>query len=81
VFVTVRWAQEKLDARRILENGDVPSCPVPRGMMTGDPFMRENQGCDCAKYTPNWQAYKPYKAMESIMNDSHGAPWFSVKLI
>jgi hypothetical protein len=45
-----------------------------------DHFIREKRGRK-QKYTPKRQARKPYKAMESIVYDSRGAPWFSVKLI
>ncbi|MDQ3007885.1 MAG: hypothetical protein M3R47_21205 [Chloroflexota bacterium] len=58
------WEQEKPEARKMLENAAESHTSGAPMKMASDHFRREKQGC-WQKYTPNWQAIKPYKAMES----------------
>jgi hypothetical protein len=90
------WEQEKPEARKMLVNrADSHTSGAPE-KMGGPSFYTRETGCVVSrqgfdrlnhqldnqrKYTPKRQARKPKKAMESILYDFRGAPWFPVKLI
>ena len=66
--------------RKLLEIcAESPASGAPK-KIARDHFIREKRDRK-QKYTLKWQARKPYKAMESALCDSRGAPWFPDKLI
>jgi hypothetical protein len=60
------WEQEKLEARKMLENAaDSHTSGAPKKMASHH-FIREKPPrLSCYQYTRNWQARKPYKAVET----------------
>src|SRR5574341_2635101 len=69
---------------KLLANAPTPTCQLHVSCTHEDggrSFYTRETRVHCGKYTPNRQAHKPYKAMESILYDSRAAPWFPVKLI
>jgi hypothetical protein len=80
--------EEKLQARKMLENRAESHKSTAPQKIARDHFIREKRGIVSGigsttkrKYNPKRQARKPDKAMASIIYDSRAAPWFPVKLI
>jgi len=91
VGITGGWGEKRSETEtcqsfeKASKNTPSPSRPVHPRRSHAIIFYGRNGGAICPedqqKYTPMWQARKPYKAMESIEYDSRSAPWFPDKLI
>ena len=91
VIGTGGWGETGLEtencqsSKQTPKNAPSPSRPVHPRRSHAIILYERNGGATCSggqqKYTPMWQARKPYKAVESIEYDPRGAPWFPDKLI